>query len=274
MPKRTRERQLAKLAARRHAEKARQRRRRNIGLGAAGVGVAAVLLVIGINLLTGPDSSTAASSPTATPSVSPSPSAGPSPCGSPKPPASASQKKPTFSKAPPMTIDLNKQYTATFKTSCGSFTAALLPRVAPFGVNNFIFLADQGFYDGLTFHRIVKDFVIQGGDPKGDGTGGPGYHFKIETSKDQTFDSAGLLAYANSGPDTNASQFFVTLAPEPNLDPSSQGSYTIFGDVTKGLDVVKKIGSVPTVAGPACPAGESCSPTQPVFILSVTINES
>jgi cyclophilin family peptidyl-prolyl cis-trans isomerase len=276
MPKRTRERQLAKLAARRHAEKARQRRRRNIALGAGGVAVGVVLLVVGINLLTGPDSSTAANSPSATASTSgsPSPSAGPSPCGSPKPPASASEKKPTFSKPPPMTIDVNKRYTATFKTSCGSFTVALLPKVAPIGVNNFVFLADKGFYDGLTFHRIVKNFVIQGGDPKGDGTGGPGYHFKIETSKKQTFDSAGLLAYANSGPNTNASQFFVTLGPEPNLNPTPQASYTIFGDVTRGLDVVKKIGTVPTVAGPACPAGENCSPTEPVFILSVTINES
>ena len=82
-----------------------------------------------------------------------------------------------------------------------------------------MFLAEQGFYDGLTFHRIVDGFVIQGGDPLGDGTGGPGYSFDIETSPEQTFDAAGLLAYANSGPGTNGSQFFVTLAPTPQLDP-------------------------------------------------------
>jgi cyclophilin family peptidyl-prolyl cis-trans isomerase len=271
MPKRTRERQLAKLAARRHAEKARLRRRRNMGFGAAGIVVAMVLLVVGINLLKGPKT-TAASS--VTPSASSTPSPGPSPCGSPTPPASASKTKPTFPKAPPLTIDQSKTYTATFKTSCGTFTAELLPKVAPVGVNSFVFLANKGFYDGLAFHRIVKGFVIQGGDPKGDGTGGPGYQTPVTVSKGEKFDAAGLLAFAHSGKGGNGSQFFVTLARAPNLNPSSQGKYTIFGKVTKGLDVVKSIGTVPTVAGPACPAGESCSPTEPIFILKVTIAET
>ena len=137
-----------------------------------------------------------------------------------------------------------------------------------------MFLARQQFYDGLTFHRIVKGFVIQGGDPLGTGKGGPGYQFKIETSPRQTFDTPGLLAYANSGPGTNGSQFFVTLAPQPSLNPGGQaGSFTIFGKVTQGMSVVQKIGSVPTVPGPACGPSGSCSPTDPIFILKVTIAE-
>jgi cyclophilin family peptidyl-prolyl cis-trans isomerase len=272
MPKRTRERQLAMLAARRQAERARQRRRRNLVLGAVGVVVAAVLLVVGYQCVHGQQPLDRG--------------------GFPQPlrvglridrafalrHAHASRQRRAdeahVRQPPPMTIDTSKTYTATFQTTCGTFTAQLLPKVAPIGVNNFVFLANKGFYDGLKFHRIVPNFVIQGGDPKGDGTGGPGYKFKIETSAAQTFDSAGLLAYANSGPDTNESQFFVTLAATPNLNPSANGSYTIFGKVTKGLDVVQKIGSVPTVAGPACAPGDPpCSPTEPIFILKVTIAE-
>jgi cyclophilin family peptidyl-prolyl cis-trans isomerase len=169
---------------------------------------------------------------------------------------------------------VNATYTATFDTTCGTFTAQLLPKIAPVGVNSFVYLAQHHFYDGLTFHRIVKGFVIQGGDPTGTGRGGPGYNFKIETSPTQTFDSPGLLAYANSGPGTNGSQFFVTLAKEPQLDPTSSASYTIFGNVTKGMGVVEKIGSVPTVTGAACAgATEACSPTDPIFIVKVTIGE-
>ena len=272
MPKRTRDRQLAKLAARRQAEKERQRRRRNIILGAAGVVVALILAVIGFKFLTR-NTTTAASSVSPTATASASTSAGPSPCGSPKPPAGAGQTKPSFSKAPPMTIDPNKTYIATFKTTCGTFEAQLLPKTAPAGVNSFVFLANKGFYDGLTFHRIVKDFVIQAGDPKGDGTGGPGFETPVTATKGSTFDAAGVLAFAHSGTGGNGSQFFVTLAPTPNLDPTPTSKYTIFGNVTKGMDVVQKIGSVPTVQGPACPPGESCSPTQPVFIVTLTVAE-
>jgi cyclophilin family peptidyl-prolyl cis-trans isomerase len=173
-----------------------------------------------------------------------------------------------------MTIDPSKAYTATFKTTCGTFEAQLLPKTAPEAVNSFVFLAGQGFYDGLPFHRIVKGFVIQSGDPKGDGTGGPGYDIPVTVTKGETFNAPGVLAFAHSQVKGNESQFFITLAPAPNLNPSSSGKYTIFGNVTKGLDVVKKIGSVPTVPGPACPAGESCSPTQPVFIVTLKIAES
>ena len=116
--------------------------------------------------------------------------------------------------------------------------------------------------------------MIQGGDPKGDGTGGPGYETPVTVSKGVSFDAAGILAFAHSSTGGNGSQFFVTLAATPNLNPSTNGKYTIFGKVTKGLDVVKKIGSVPTVAGPQCPAGQApCSPTEPIFILKITIAE-
>ena len=169
-----------------------------------------------------------------------------------------------------MTIDPTKSYTATMLTSCGQIVIQLDAVHAPIGVNSFVFLAKKGFYDGLTFHRIVKDFVIQGGDPKGDGTGGPGYQFAIETSPKVTFDSAGLLAYANSGPDTNGSQFFITLAPTPQLNPSASQSFTIFGKVTQGLNIVQKIGAIPGTPNPGIP-GENSVPTQTVYIESVTI---
>ena len=267
MPKRTRERQLAKLAARRQAERAAVRRRRNLVLGLIAGALAVILLIVGASILF------AGNEPTSTASGSASGSASTISCDTVVPPA-ADESKPTFAKAPKSTIDPTKTYTATIDTSCGTIDVELLPKIAPIGVNNFVFLAQKGFYDGLTFHRIVKDFVIQGGDPKGDGSGGPGYQFPIETSKEQTFDSPGLLAYANSGPDTNGSQFFITLSPQPSLDPGPNGSYTIFGRVTKGMNVVTAIGDVPTVAGPGCPQGEQCSPSQPVYIDSVVIAES
>ena len=168
-------------------------------------------------------------------------------------------------------LDPTKTYIATMVTSCGPIEIELLPDVAPEGVNNFVFLATEGYYDGLTFHRIVRDFIVQGGSPDGTGQGGPGFQFDTETSKKQTFDSAGLVAYANAGPGTNGSQFFITLAPTPNLDPSPAGEYTIFGKVTNGMDVVEKIGTVPTQSTPTCP--DNCSPTQAIYIASVTITQ-
>ena len=271
MPSRSREKHLAKLAARRQAEAAKRRRRRNvvIGLVIGIVGLGAIAIGLGI-LLGGGKPSTAASG-----SSSPTPSAtvAPSPCGNPTPPADAKQTKPTFSSAPPMTIDVNASYTATFDTTCGTFKVQLLPKAAPQGVNSFVFLADKGFYNGLTFHRIVKGFVIQGGDPKGDGTGGPGYETPVTTSPSVSFDAPGMLAFAHSSSGGNGSQFFVTLAADSNLNPSGGAKYTIFGTVKQGMPVVQKIGTVPTIPGPACPTGESCSPTSPIFILKVTVAE-
>ena len=279
MPKRTRDRQLAKQAARRQAQRKAAKRRRSLTVGLIAGGLALMMVLAAASILfsanqpaTGAVSS-APVSPPASASVSASGSAPPSPCDPTKPPG-ADATKPTYAQAPPQTIDPNKNYVATMVTSCGVIKMQLLPQIAPVGVNNFVFLANQGYYDGLTFHRVVKDFVIQGGAPRGTKTQGPGYQFKIETSPTQTFDAAGLVAYANSGPDTNGSQFFITLAPQPALDPGANGSFTIFGKVIKGMNVVSTIGSVPTQAGPGCAPNEVCAPTQPVYISSVTISQS
>ncbi len=142
-----------------------------------------------------------------------------------------------WSSAPPMTIDKSKQYFAHVKlANGGEFTIQLYPDKAPITVNSFIFLARQGFFDGVTFHRVLDGFMAQGGDPTGTGTGGPGYQFVNENS-DLKFDKAGVVAMANAGPDTNGSQFFITFAPQPSLD----GGYTIFGQVISGMDVVNSI---------------------------------
>jgi cyclophilin family peptidyl-prolyl cis-trans isomerase/protein-disulfide isomerase len=142
-----------------------------------------------------------------------------------------------FSACPTMTIDPLKQYAATLVTEKGNIVLELFADRAPLAVNNFLFLARNGWYDGVTFHRVLPDFVAQAGDPTGTGYGGPGYAFVNEISPDLTFDREGLVAMANAGPDSNGSQFFITYAPAPNLD----GSYTIFGQVIQGMDVVKKL---------------------------------
>ena len=142
-----------------------------------------------------------------------------------------------YDAAPPMTIDGSKQYLATFKMADGGeFVVELFDDQAPKTVNNFVFLARNGFYDGTTFHRVLDGFMAQGGDPTGTGTGGPGYQFEDEFS-DLTFDKPGLLAMANSGPNTNGSQFFITYAPTPHLN----GLHTIFGQVVEGMEVVNGI---------------------------------
>jgi len=142
-----------------------------------------------------------------------------------------------FTKCPPMTIDPLKQYTATIQTEKGDIVLELYPDVAPIAVNNFIFLAKNGWYDDVTFHRVLPGFVAQAGDPTGTGLGGPGYAFVNETDPNVTFDRAGLLAMANAGPDSNGSQFFITYDATPNLN----GKYTIFGEVIEGMDVVEKL---------------------------------
>jgi len=142
-----------------------------------------------------------------------------------------------YNAAPPMTIDVNKKYFATFKMAKGGeFVVELFADKAPITVNNFVFLAREGYYDDITFHRVIEGFMAQGGDREGTGAGGPGYEFEDEFS-DLTFDRAGLLAMANSGPNTNGSQFFITFGPTPHLD----GRHTIFGEVVEGMDVVSGI---------------------------------
>lgn len=166
-----------------------------------------------------------------------------------------------FTICPPMTIDPAKSYEATIHTENGDIVVELFPDVAPIAVNSFIFLADNGWYDGVTFHRVLPGFVAQGGDPSGTGLGGPGYAFEIEISEDVTFDQAGLLSMANSGPTSNGSQFFITLEPLPNLD----GGYTIFGRVISGMDVVEQITPRDPNQNPNLPPGDT--------ILGVTIRE-
>ena len=145
-----------------------------------------------------------------------------------------------FSAAPEMIIDPARTYIAEMQTSRGTITLELTPDGAPVTVNSFVFLSCTGYYDGLTFHRVVKSprpFVIQGGDPRGDGTGGPGYVFEDEFDPDLRHDGPGILSMANGGPNTNGSQFFITLAEAPHLDDK----HSVFGHVTEGMDVVNSI---------------------------------
>lgn len=142
-----------------------------------------------------------------------------------------------YDSPPPMTIDVSKQYFATVKMAKGGeIVIQLYPDKAPITVNNFVFLAREGYFDGTTFHRVLPNFMAQGGDPTGTGGGGPGYQFVNEDS-DLTFDKPGVVAMANAGRDTNGSQFFITFAPQEYLN----GGYTIFGQVMEGMDVVMDI---------------------------------
>jgi len=136
-----------------------------------------------------------------------------------------------------MAIDANKKYTATFKTTRGDIVCELFAKDAPKTVNNFVFLARDKFYDGLNFHRVIGDFMIQGGCPQGSGTGGPGYKFEDECKGNPNKHKVGALSMANAGPNTNGSQFFITHVATPHLD----GKHTVFGQVTKGQDVVNAV---------------------------------
>ena len=165
-----------------------------------------------------------------------------------------------------MTIDPSKAYRATMSTSCGVIVIALDAKGAPETVNNFVFLARDGFYDGLTFHRVVQNFVIQGGDPEGKGYGGPGYTFSDELPDDGY--PTGSVAMANSGPDTNGSQFFIVTGDASALP----NSFSKFGRVVRGLDVARTIESfVDPTADPGDPSSQT--PTSPIYIFSVKIAE-
>jgi len=141
--------------------------------------------------------------------------------------------------APPaMQIDVAKEYAVSIETNRGTIELTLYPQYAPETVNNFVFLAGQGFYDGVKFHRVIADFMVQTGDPTGTGRGGPGYRFGDETGKSNPLKhDRGVISMANAGPSTNGSQFFITHVPTPHLN----GKHTVFGKVTKGLDVVDAI---------------------------------
>ena len=175
---------------------------------------------------TGGTSQTATSAPASTPAAT----------------SRVSGARTSYSSLPAMILDPESDYVANFRTSQGNFTVNLFATQTPVTVNNFVFLAQQGFYDGLIFHRVIENFMIQGGDPTGTGGGGPGYEFQDEIVAGLVFDAPGKLAMANAGPGTNGSQFFITVAATDWLN----GNHTIFGEVTEGQNVVSAISRVST----------------------------
>jgi cyclophilin family peptidyl-prolyl cis-trans isomerase len=162
---------------------------------------------------------------------------------------------------PEMVIDTSKTYTATIRTNRGDITARLFADEAPATVNNFVFLAQEGFYDGVIFHRVIENFMIQGGDPTGTGTGGPGYRFADELDAAHTHGyRMGTLAMANAGPNTNGSQFFIM-----HVDYGLPPQYAVFGKTVEGLDVVDEIATSPT--------GADDRPHEDVVIATIEIAE-
>ena len=260
MPRKTRHRQLARVAARRQAER-RRRQRQRITVIAVALVVALIGGVVAFAAFTGSETPPAASG---TPTPSASPSTQPVACGA-KAPADATKQPQQFAKPPPMKIDPNKTYTATLDTSCGTIVIQLLADRAPQTVNSFVFLAGNGYFDGTHFHRIDTSIdIIQGGDPTGTGQGSPGYTIPDELTGDESY-GPGVVAMANAGPNTGGSQFFIVYGPKGhNLD--SAPNYTIFGRVAKGLSVVKRIAKIP-VGGPT---GQQ--PSETVYIDKVTVS--
>ena len=176
-------------------------------------------------------------------------------------PDGSSPRKTQFEDIPPMTIDVSKRYSAELTTNLGSMTIALDAAGAPLTTNNFVFLARWHYYDGIIFHRIIRDFMCQGGDPTGTGSGGPGYRFADELPKPGRYEK-GSVAMANAGPNTNGSQFFIISGKSGVALPPK---YSLFGKVVKGLDVVEHMQSVQTARGDR--------PVNDVVIQSVTITE-
>jgi peptidyl-prolyl cis-trans isomerase B (cyclophilin B) len=262
--RKTRERQLSKLAERRRRERSRRRRQRilaaSVGLAVAlgGLGFAGYAL-IGANPERNPSASP---TPTPTPSVSPGGVA----CAGSVPKAAEVQKK-TYKKPPEMTIDRTKTYRATVKTSCGTIVMQLDPKLAPNTVNSFVFLARKRFFDGLIFHRIQKDFVIQGGDPTGSGSGGPGYKTVDKPPKDAKY-AVGVVAMAKSTEEaagTSGSQFFIVIG----VDAELPADYAIIGKVIKGQDVAEMIGALPIEGG-----ATDGRPAQTAYIEKLTVRAS
>ncbi len=144
-----------------------------------------------------------------------------------------------YNSPPALTIDSSTRYVATLETERGNIVVELFAADAPNTVNNFVFLAREGFYDNSTFHRVLPGFMAQGGDPTGTGSGGPGYQFGDEFSPNLRHDGPGVLSMANAGPNTNGSQFFITYAPTPHLDDR----HAVFGKVTEGMDVLNSLTS-------------------------------
>jgi cyclophilin family peptidyl-prolyl cis-trans isomerase len=269
--RRARKRQNQALAAQqRQAVAQRQRRKRNIQWGA--IAAVAVVVVVAVVYFVGGNNKGKASTTTTT-EAAPSTTAAPTSTTLPVKASAAvcaeaaKVTTPTphsYPAAPPFCIDMTKTYTATIVTNEGTMTATLAAKDSPVATNNFVFLAQHHFYDGLKWHRVVKDFVIQGGDPKGDGSGGPGYSVKGEVPKSGKY-QLGALAAAKTGTDpdgTMGSQFFIVTGSQGESLPPQ---YAYFGVVTKGIDVAQKIGSFSNGDGP---------PTKPMSINSITIAES
>ncbi|HWP95717.1 MAG TPA: peptidylprolyl isomerase [Syntrophomonadaceae bacterium] len=181
---------------------------------------------------------------------------------------SIAQRNNKYSQAPKMNIDASKQYTATVTTNLGTFKIKLLAKDAPSTVNNFVFLAREGFYNSITFHRIIKGFMIQTGDPLGSGTGGPGYKFADELPNKLSY-GPGIVAMANSGPNTNGSQFFICNGEQASL-LNKNPNYTIFGQVVEGMDVIINISNTPVQANGI---GERSKPVDNIYIKEVVIEE-
>jgi cyclophilin family peptidyl-prolyl cis-trans isomerase len=288
--RKTRERQLAKLAARRAAERRRRRRQRILSTVVAVVVAAAGGFVAFLAFTGGKAHPNARASHRPSPSASPSPEASYSPgtgkqtgtvkpqaapkevaCGATAPPG-AGKRKPQFDAPPPVTVDPANTYVAKMQTSCGTITFKLLASSAPLTVNSFVFLAKHHYFDGQYIHRLDTSIdVVQGGDPKGTGTGGPGYSIPDELSGHDTY-GPGTLAMANAGPNTGGSQFFIiTGANGHKLD--ARPNYTVFGQIVHGLDVAQTIQKLP-IQDPAKAANGDLSgqaPKQAIYIDKVTI---
>ncbi len=174
---------------------------------------------------------------------------------------------PQWSEAPQQVIDPAKTYTATIETTAGAIVVDLNQDLAPVTVNNFVCLARAGYYDNTPFHRIILDFMIQGGDPTGTGSGGPGYQFQDELPEGETPYVRGTIAMANAGPNTNGSQFFIVHQDQPAQFPKD---YSIFGQVSQGLEIVDALAAMPVADNGR---GELSDPTGDVRIVTVTINE-
>ncbi|MGB9755105.1 MAG: peptidylprolyl isomerase [Roseiflexus castenholzii] len=223
----------------------------------AAVAVIAVLVVLGLML-----AQSSGRPQVIEPTVPPFAAATPATGGVPGPlPADVAARNGFYTAPPPMTIDPSKTYTATITTPRGDIVIRLRPDLAPETVNNFVFLAREGFYDGVTWHRVLPNFMAQGGDPSGTGMGGPGYTIKDEFGPTMIFDRPGIVAMARTAmPNSAGSQFFITTAPAPHLN----GQYTIFGEVIEGQEIVNGIPLRDPDANPSGP-GEQ--------MLKVTITE-
>lgn len=265
--RRAHQRQLERARRKREVEQREQRRRRLIISAVVGVIVLAMIGVGAVFLLAGDEPSPVIDQPVDTPvDLTPPATEGGAAaavaCDGEVPPA-AGEEKPTYSQPPELVLDEGTDYRATIETSCGTIEIDLYEDRSPGTVNNFVFLAREGFYEGLTFHRVIPGFVIQGGDPSGDGTGGPGYQFEdeLELAEEQGYPT-GTLAMANSGPDTQGSQFFIVLeGGGAVLEPL----YSIFGQVTSGMDVAERIAQLPRDA--------TDRPESTAYIEDVTIEE-